>query len=41
MFAQLNHALFTGTESRWERNGKYDILTNTGEQFDGFKTFIV
>jgi hypothetical protein len=41
MFALLDDALYTGTESRCERYGRFDFLTNTGEQFDGSKTFIV
>lgn len=41
IFALLDDALYIGNEPRWERYGKFDFLTNTGEQFDGFKTFIV
>jgi hypothetical protein len=41
VFAVLDDALFIGSEPQWERYGRFDFLTNTGEQFDGFKTFIV
>ena len=41
IFAALDEALYIGDESRWERYGRFDFLTNTGEQFDGTKTFIV
>ena len=41
IFAVLDHALFVGEESQWERYGRFQFLTNTGEQFDDAKTFIV
>ena len=41
IFGLLDDALYISSESRWDRFGKFDFLTNTGEQFDGFKTFIV
>jgi hypothetical protein len=41
IFAFLDEALYLGEVSGWERFGRFDFLTNTGEQFDGFKTFIV
>ena len=41
IFALIDDALYIGTDSNWQRYGRFDFLTNTGEQFDGFKTFIV
>lgn len=41
IFAVIDDALYISSESRWQRYGKFDFLTNTGEQFDDHKTFIV
>lgn len=41
IFAIVNRALYLPGESDWERYGRFGFLTNTGEQFDGIKTFIV
>ena len=41
IFATLDHALYLGEESGWERYGRFDFLTNSGEQFDDSKTFII
>ena len=41
IFAAVDHALDLADESDWERYGLFDFLTNTGEQFDDAKTFIV
>jgi hypothetical protein len=41
IFAVVDHALYLGEESEYERFGRFDFLTNTGEQFDDAKTFIV
>ncbi len=41
IFAALDHALYIGEESGWERYGRFDFLTNSGEQFDDSKTFII
>lgn len=40
IFAALDDALYLGEESKWERYGRFDFLTNTGEQFDCSKTFL-
>ena len=41
IFKFHDQALYLGEESRWESYGKFNFLTNAGESFDGFKTFIV
>jgi hypothetical protein len=41
IFSLLDDALYIGGDSQWERYGRFDFLTNTGEQFDNFKTFIM
>jgi hypothetical protein len=41
IFFALEQALYLSNPSDWERFGRFDFLTNTGEQFDGFKTYLV
>ena len=41
IFAALDQALYLADVSDWERYGRFDFLTNTGEQFDDSKTYIV
>lgn len=41
IFSLLDDALYVGSESQWERYGRFNFLTGTGEQFNDFKTFIV
>jgi hypothetical protein len=41
IFAVIDDALYIGSEPRWERYGRFDFLTGTGEQFDDHKAFIV
>src|SRR4051794_29591043 len=41
IFAAVDHALYLAEDSDWQRYGRFEFLTNTGEQFDDSKTFIV
>jgi hypothetical protein len=41
IFAALDNALYKVGRRDWERFGRFDFLTNAGEQFDDTKTFIV
>jgi hypothetical protein len=43
IFAVLDEELYVGEgeSGGWERYGRFNFLTNTGEQFDDSKTFIV
>lgn len=41
IFAAVDHALYISDECDAERYGRFDFLTNTGEQFDDAKTFII
>ena len=40
IYAVLEQALYLSDISDWDRYGRYDFLTNTGEQFDDSKTYI-
>ena len=41
IFAVVDEALYRASTGNWARYGRFDFLTNTGEQFDNLKTFIV
>ncbi|MDZ4401712.1 hypothetical protein [Prosthecobacter sp.] len=41
IFAVVDQALYGSDDSNAERYRRFDFLTNTGEQFDDSKTFIV
>lgn len=41
IFSVLDEALYQAGTGMWARYGRFDFLTNAGEQFDGFKTFII
>jgi hypothetical protein len=41
IFTLLDDALYGDGEGSWERFGRFSFLTNTGEQFDHSKTFII
>ncbi|MEY2541612.1 MAG: hypothetical protein QOI22_1214 [Verrucomicrobiota bacterium] len=41
IFTVLDRALYAGDRPDWNRYGRFDFLTNAGEPFDNFKTFII
>ena len=41
IFSALDQALYLSDTSDWERFERFDFLTNTGEQFDDSKTYLV
>lgn len=42
IFSTIDRALYGSNDHPdWDRYGRFDFLTNTGEPFDNFKTFII